>query len=85
MKIDEFNERLAQLVATVGSAQGDELFNELYAELLIDVSKDDDERRKRERAARMRALAVTQGGYLIEAWAKAKAEHDANEATECET
>ena len=84
MKQDEFNERLSQLAAVVGSAQGDELFNELYAELLIAVAKDTDERRKRERAERMRKLAAAQGAYLIEAWAKAKAEYEASEATECE-
>ena len=82
MKIEEFNDRLAQLAATVGSEQGGELFNELYAGLLIEVAKDTDERQKRERAERMRTLASAQGAYLIEAWAEAKAEHEANEVTE---
>ena len=85
MRLAEFNTRLEQLAATMGSEQGTELFTQLYGELLIDVAKDTDERRKRERAERMRKLAVTQGGYLIEAWAKSKADHYANEATECET
>ena len=84
MTQDEFNERLAQLAAVVGSEQGDEFFNEIYAGLLIDVSRDTDERRKRERAEKMRRLASAQGAYLIEAWVHAKTEHDASEVTECD-
>ena len=56
----------------------------LFAVVIIKVAKEDDERIKRAHATRMRLLAVIQGQYLINAWAKAKAEHDANEGEKCE-
>ena len=85
MTQDEFNQAIKELEAVVGTPEGDELFNQLYGELLIRVAKEEDERTKRAHATRMRLLAVIQGQYLLNEWAKAKAEHDANEVTECET
>lgn len=84
MTQDEFNQAIKELEAVVGTPEGDELFNQLYGELLIKVAKEDDERIKRAHATRMRLLAVIQGQYLLNAWAKAKAEHDASEVNECE-
>lgn len=85
MNQDEFNQAIMELEAVVGTAEGDELFNQLYGELLIKVAKEDDERIKRAHATRMRLLAVIQGQYLVNEWAKAKAEYDASEVKECET
>ena len=82
MTQDEFNAAIKELEAVVGTAEGDELFNQLYGELIIKVAKEDDERVKRAHATRMRLLAVIQGQYLINEWARQKAEHDASEVIE---
>lgn len=35
MTQDEFNQAIMELEAVVGTAEGDELFNQLYGELLL--------------------------------------------------
>jgi len=66
MKTDEFESRLKELSAMVGSDQAMELFNQSYENLLNEVKAQPEPRY--EMFARMRKLLMHQAAYLMKGW-----------------
>lgn len=65
MTAQDFDGRLRELSAMVGSDQSMELFNQSYEELLNEVKQEMDADRRQEQAVKMRMMLMHQAGYLM--------------------